>query len=174
MNISGNRVTKIGVLFGLFALLSACASTSKITLEEKQAEIGGYELPVESSDEDALVYIVRPAALGFAVRFKVYLDGKKEDGKYIGYTRGKQYLLVPVSVGDHVVNSKAENWASIEITANEGDVIFVKQIPTLGLVFSRNRLEQIDSIDGKYFMSKYELVEGTYISENGEEIDTNE
>ncbi|MDH3467714.1 MAG: DUF2846 domain-containing protein [Gammaproteobacteria bacterium] len=165
MKLKSSVTVIISLLF--VSLLSACASTSKLTVEEKEQAIAGYQLPTQPTGNEALVYIVRPDSGGSAVRFKVYLDGQKEDGKYIGYTRGKQYLTVPVSVGKHVINSKAENWASVDVSANDGDIIFLTQTPRLGFMFAGNNLEKIDSLDGKYFMSKYGLALGTYVDEDG-------
>ena len=103
--------------------------------------------------------------LGGAVRFKVFLDGDKEDGKYIGYTRGAQYLSFSVSAGEHVVNSKAENWDAVNVSAEAGDIIYLKQTPEIGMLFSRNLIEEIDSVEGQYLMVKYNLEPGTYIDE---------
>ena len=144
--------------------LAACASTEGITLAEKQAATEGYRLPSGPSPGEAIVYIVRPDTVGFAIRFKVYLDGQREEGTYVGYTRGVQYLAFPVSEGNHTVHSKAENWSSVQFYANPGDIIFLRQTPQMGFFISANVLERIADIDGKYLMVEYGLERGTYVS----------
>lgn len=157
-----SAINKIFFPIILASLLSACATTP-LTVEEKSAVIGNYVLPNSPKENEAYVYITRPDSVGFAVRFKVFLDGKKGDGQYIGYTRGSQYLAFPVSPGNHTIFSKAENWASVDINASDGDVLFIKQTPRIGILFAGNNLEKINPLDGKYQMKKYNLKEGKYI-----------
>ena len=144
--------SKLIVLLALAFILSACATTDNISLAEKESTIAGYQLPSGPKENEAIVYIVRPDELGFAVRFKVFLDGKREEGKYVGYTRGVQYLSFPLSIGEHAIHSKAENWASVNLSVQDGDVIFLKQKPQLGLLFSGNSLEEITGLDGRYLV----------------------
>ncbi len=143
-------------------LISACASSPELTLDQKEAIADSYSLPHEPGDDQAYIYVLRTTILAGATRFKIYLDGKKEDGKYIGYTRQNQFLAFPVSVGEHDINSKAENWASVHVDAKNGESIFLQQSPSFGVLFARNAISRIDEVEGRYLMSESGLSEGTY------------
>jgi hypothetical protein len=157
-----SRHFKYLLLLFSFLILSACASAPSVSLEEKEAAIVGYELPMTPDGDQGVIYILRPDSLAGAVRFKVFLDGKKEDGKYIGYTRGTQYLSFPVSVGKHTINSKAENWSTVSFSVDPGDIVYLVQVPQVGFLFSGNTIVEVDRVDGQYFMVKYNLELGTY------------
>ncbi len=138
----------------LFALMAGCATLP--SQEQMAADIAGYELPQQPAAESALVYVVRPSGLGPIVRFNVFLDDK-EDSSEMGYTRGSQYIYFQVSPGNHTIFSKAENWAEINIDAKPRDVIFIKQITSMGFIMARNSLEQIQDTEGKYHVKRTSL-----------------
>jgi hypothetical protein len=77
----------------------------------------------------------------------------------MGYTRGGQYIHFFITPGKHVIFSKAENWAEINIDAKEGNVIFIKQNPSMGFIMARNSLELIEEIEGKYHVKNTEIGE---------------
>lgn len=137
-----------------FALTAGCATLP--SQEQMAADLAGYELPKQPEAESALVYVVRPSGLGFAVRFNVFLDDK-EDSSEMGYTRGSQYVYFFVSPGTHTIFSKAENWAEVSIDAKPHDVIFIKQMPAIGIIMSRNSLEQVQETEGKYHVKNTSL-----------------
>ncbi|MBI5676565.1 MAG: hypothetical protein HZC48_12220 [Nitrospirae bacterium] len=121
-------------------------------------DVSNYSLPKQSEAVNALIYVVRPIALGGAIRFNVFLDDK-EDSSEMGFTRGLQYIYFFVSPGKHAIFSKAENWAEINIDVKEGETIFLKQNPSMGIVFARNSLELIQEIQGKYYVKNTSIGE---------------
>lgn len=62
-----------------------------------------------------------------------------------------------MSPGNHIIYSKAENWAEIKIDAKPRDVIFIKQITSMGIIMARNSLEQIQDTEGKYCVKNASL-----------------
>lgn len=136
------------------ALTAGCATLP--TQEQMAADIAGYELPKQPTDEAALIYVVRPSGVGPIVRFNVFLDDTADTSE-MGYTRGSQYIYFFVSPGIHTIYSKAENWGEILIDAKPRDVIFIKQIASMGFVMARNSLEQIQDTEGKYHVKNISL-----------------
>lgn len=123
-------------------------------------DIKMYRLPMLPEDGKAIVYVVRPSSLGTLVRFNVFLDDKKPESE-MGYNRGGQYIYFQVAPGDHQIFSKAENWGEINVTAKPGEVIFIKQDPSMGLIMARNHLIRLQEYEGKYHVKHLQL--GTII-----------
>ncbi len=142
------------LVIAFFALTAGCATLP--SQEQMAADIAGYELPQQPAAESALIYVVRPSGLGPIVRFNVFLDDK-EDSSEMGYTRGSQYIYFHVSPGNHTIYSKAENWAEINIDAKPRDIIFIKQITSMGFIMARNSLEQVQDTEGKYHVKRTSL-----------------
>ena len=99
---------------------------------------------------------LRVAVLGGLIRFNVFVDDQ-EAASEMGYTRGSQYIYFHVTPGDHKIYSKAENWAEAQISAKAGDVIFIQQEPTMGIIMARNSISKIEELPGKYHVKKLEL-----------------
>ena len=117
--------------------------------EEMKADIAGFELPRLPEEGKALVYVVRPNAIGGLIRFNVFIDDKLVDSE-MGFTRGNQYIYFNLQPGPHTILSKAENWAEYPVNAEPGDIIFIEQVPAMGFVMARNSLKAIEDYAGKY------------------------
>lgn len=129
------------------ALLAACASTP--SPEKMKADIAGFDLPKLPEKGKAIAYVVRPSKVGFAIKFNVFVDDK-EAASEMGYTKGKQYIYFNLTPGKHTILSKAENWASSDVSVKAGDIIFIRQNPSMGVVMARNSLTSIPDYEGKY------------------------
>lgn len=149
----------------LFLLMFASLLTGCVTIptrEEMSAAVSGYELPKQTDGEYALLYVVRPSGFGAVIRFNVFLDDK-EDSSEMGYTRGGQYIYFYVTPGKHKILSKAENWAEFDIDAKPKETVFLKQNVEMGFIIARNSIEQLQEVEGKYFVKNAEV--GTIIKE---------
>jgi hypothetical protein len=133
------------------ALLGGCASLP--TPDVMKAEVAGFQLPVKPAEGKALVYMVRPSSLGGLVRFNVFLNDQA-DASEMGWTRGSQYIHFNVPPGSHKIWSKAENWADIAVSAKAGDVLFIEQDPSMGVIMARNALKPLDDLTGRYHVKK--------------------
>lgn len=98
--------------------------------------------------ESAQLYIVRPAMVAMAIKFKVYVN---ED--YVGSTKGKKYLKKELSPGEYTIKSKAENMAEYKLKVEAGKTYYLKQQVTLG-VKARNELVLMDEASGKEALGK--------------------
>lgn len=135
-------------VFAVAALgLVGCASVP--SPEAMRAEVAGFTLPKAPEPGKAIVYVVRPSALGTLIRFNVFLNDQEAQSE-MGYTRGNQYIYFSVPPGNHKVLSKAENWAEQLLNVKAGDVIFIQQDPQMGIIMARNALLQLDEVTGKY------------------------
>jgi hypothetical protein len=83
----------------------------------------------------ALLYVLRPAFLGKTSRFDVYVNGD-----WIGATGGRRYIFTVLPPGHHVIESRAENRATLRLNVRAGRTYYVQQRPSLGRLRHRNRL----------------------------------
>lgn len=142
----------------LLLLVQGCASLPSPAEMAEQTK--DFKLPATTEAGRAMVYVVRPAMVGTLIRFNVFVDDH-EAASEMGYTRGSQYIYFTVAPGQHMIYSKAENWAEIAIDAKADDIIFVKQDPQMGFIMARNSLSPLDAVEGKYHVMNTSL--GTII-----------
>ncbi|MFH1962227.1 MAG: DUF2846 domain-containing protein [bacterium] len=114
-----------------------------------KADISGYELPKMPEAGKAIVYVVRPSFVGTLIKFGVFVDDKEVSSE-MGYTKGVQYIYFNLLPGEHQILSKAENWASINVIAKAGDILFIQQEPKMGVLIARNELRVPQEYEGKY------------------------
>ena len=131
------------------AAMTGCATAP--TGDALKTAVSGYQLPKSPDTGKAIVYVVRPDFLGNLVRFNVFVDDQNETSE-VGYNRGKQYIYFNLEPGEHKIFSKAENWADLGVSAHAGEVLYVKQEPSMGLIMARNSLLLLDENQGKYFV----------------------
>lgn len=148
------------LLISLVFVFAGCATLPKPS--EMQADVSGFTLPKLPEKGKAMVYVVRPSSIGFVVRFNVFIDNKEASSE-IGYTRGGQYIYFDLEPGNHHILSKAENWADLDVNVNEGEIVFLKQEPQVGIIMARNGLFKIEDYEGKYHLKRLKL--GTIIKD---------
>lgn len=146
------------LIAGAFAALSGCASLP--STEAMKAETASYQLPKLPEPGKAIVYVVRPSALGGLIRFNVFVDDQEEPSE-MGYTRSSQYIYFNLSPGEHKIYSKAENWAETLVSAKAGDIIYIQQEPSMGVIMARNNTFKLEDYQGKYHVKTLTL--GTII-----------
>jgi len=156
-----NWAVKFCVLVFVFSLLYGCATLPRP--DEMKAAIATYQLPKLPEEGKAIVYVVRPSSLGTVIRFNVFIDNQEPESE-MGYTRGAQYIYFNLTPGDHQILSKAENWAETNVSAKAGDIIFIQQEPSMGIVMARNSIVKIQDYEGKYHVKNLTL--GTIIKSN--------
>lgn len=145
-------------IISVLLLLSGCASLP--SPGEMREDVKSYQLPMLPVDGKAIVYVVRPSSMGTLVRFNVFVDDKQPESE-MGYNRGGQYIYFNVAPGDHQILSKAENWAEVNVTAKGGDIIFIQQEASMGLIMARNSVFKLQAHEGKYHVKHLSL--GTII-----------
>lgn len=155
------QIKKSFILLACATALVALTGCATLPSPEKmKAETASFELPKKPDEGKALVYVVRPSGMGGLIRFNVFVDDQ-EAASEMGYTRSSQYIYFHVTPGDHKIMSKAENWAEAKISAKAGDIIFIEQEPSMGVIMARNSIARIDELPGKYYVKTLGL--GTVI-----------
>jgi hypothetical protein len=139
-------------------VLTGCASLP--SPEVMKAETATYQLPKVPDEGKAIVYVVRPSPLGGLVRFNVFVNDQ-EAASEMGYTRSSQYIYFNLPPGDHKIYSKAENWAETLVSAKAGDIIFIQQEPSMGIIMARNNIFKLEEYEGKYHVKT--LTVGTIV-----------
>jgi hypothetical protein len=142
----------------VLVLVTGCASLP--SPEAMKAETATFQLPKLPDAGKAIVYVVRPSGLGGLIRFNVFVDDQEAPSE-MGYTRASQYIYFQVAPGEHKIYSKAENWAELQLSAKAGDIFFIQQDPTMGILMARNSLSKLEEVPGKYHVKT--LTVGTLI-----------
>jgi hypothetical protein len=97
----------------------------------------------------AQVFIFRDSAMGFALQMEVFIDEQS-----IGKTWAKSFLYAVLEPGHHILLSKSENKATIELDAQAGQTYFVQQQVKMGALYARSKLELMDEAKAKKKMAK--------------------
>jgi Protein of unknown function (DUF2846) len=140
-------------VLGLLAM-TGCASLP--SPEIMKNEVATFKLPKLPDEGKAIVYMVRPSAMGGLVRFNVFLNDQEANSE-MGFTRASQYIYFSVPPGDHKIYSKAENWGELQVSAKAGDIIFIEQELGMGIIMARNTLVKLDEVPGKYHVKTLQL-----------------
>jgi hypothetical protein len=152
------KTVATALLLAALALTTGCASLP--SPEVMKAETAGYQLPKTPEPGKAIVYVVRPSGLGGLIRFNVFVDDQ-EAASEVGYTRSSQYIYFSLKPGEHKIYSKAENWAEALVKAEAGDIIYIQQEPSMGVIMARNNIFKLEDYQGKYHVKK--LTVGTIL-----------
>lgn len=127
----------------LFFLLAAVALAGEYAdVEKKRPE------PQPSGDQ-AVVYVVRPAFAGKAVKMWAFVDEIP-----IGVNKGRQCTYALVPAGKHLFWAKAENISALEMDVEAGKVYYLKQDLRMGVMKARVALEVLDEKQGEEAMAK--------------------
>jgi hypothetical protein len=127
----------LGLLFAAILITNCGVQKASVELDTKAK---GLTAP----SGKAIVYIVRPSSLGFAVKFTVNCNDK-----YIGATGGQRFIYTILDPGKYLFTSKAENKAELEVTVEADKIYFIDQIPQMGIMKARNKLELITEAEGR-------------------------
>lgn len=90
------------------------------------------------------IYVYRNESIGAAITMDVFIDGRK-----LGQTVAKTYLVADVAPGPHKLMGKSENEHLIDVTTVAGRVYYVWQEVKMGLMYARNQLQVVDDRVGQ-------------------------
>ena len=128
------------ILFAISALFAAgCAS---IPMAEQSADKAAktFTAPAGMSR----IYVYRNEGFGAAVTMDVFIDGRK-----LGQTVSKTYLVADVAPGSHTIMGKSENEHVTNLTTVAGRIHYVWQEVKMGLMYARNELKVMDDRTGQ-------------------------
>lgn len=118
---------------------SACASVPMASPELDRSAKEFLTTP-----DKANLYVFRDESFGAAMKMSVMLDGRP-----LGDTAAKTFLLASIEPGPHALFSKAENDARLEFTAEPGKNVFVWQEVKMGVLMARSKLHLVDEADAR-------------------------
>lgn len=103
-----------------------------------QAQKRGIVKNLPAKQDKALVYILRPTKIGFAIGMKVNCNDE-----YIGSTKGGKFLYTYLDPGNYTFQTKAENTSELSIALEGGEIYYLQQKIKIGALKARVQLEQI-------------------------------
>ncbi len=130
-------------------LLTGCASVQMATSNE-DAQAKNFTVNPQS----AKLYIYRNEFMGQAIKMPVELDGKE-----IGKTISKSFLVTTVAPGKHSLLSKAENDSSLEIDTEAGKNYYIWQEIKMGFLSARSKLQLVDAAQGQAGVRESKLID---------------
>ena len=131
------------------ALTSGCASVQMAAPEQDTAAKTFAVKPGKAN-----IYVYRNESLGAAVKMSLDVDGR-----YVGETGAKTYVLVQVDPGPHALISRAENDSPLTVNAVAGRNHFVWQEVKMGLLKARSQLREVDDATGRAGVAECSLVQ---------------
>jgi hypothetical protein len=135
-------IRKIAGLLALAGavLVTGCATTIPPAAPELDQAAKTFSAPPDKAG----LYIYRNEFLGSAIKFEVFLDGKR-----LGEMPSKTYFYVEVPPGKHNVTGTAENTSSLDFEVLPGRLYYVWQEAKMGLLYSRNLVQLVDESVGR-------------------------
>ena len=116
-----------------------------------ETDKGSHPTP-EPKEGKALVYVLRPAFVGFKIQTKLAVDGE-----WVGANRGRNYFFLDLDPGEHHFCSKAENRSSLALRLEAGKTYFIEQKIGMGLMKARNKLVLLSEGDGREKLAECHL-----------------
>ena len=141
--------------FATAALLSAVFVTGCASVPMASPEQDAKAKTFKVQQGKANIYIYRNESMGSAVKMPVLVDGKM-----VGDTVAKTYILTTVNPGKHTILSKTENDSTLDIMAERGKNYFVWQEVKMGAWSARSKLQLVDEATGKKGVADSKLIQG--------------
>ena len=99
--------------------------------------------------DKALIYVVRPAAMGTAIRMWAFADDT-----VLGLTKGDTYTTAYLDPGAYTFWARAENVSAVEHTVEAGKSYYLKQAVKMGGLKARVSVEFLSDEEGKRLLEK--------------------
>jgi len=144
----------------MFRKMLAASALAVVVLASGCASV---QMAPESMDTSAKAYTVKPSKaniyvyrneqMGAAIKMPVVLNGK-----LVGDTAAKTFILLEVDPGSHTLISKTENDSVIKLDAVAGRNYFVWQEVKMGMFAARSNLQLVDEATGKAGVGECRLI----------------
>jgi hypothetical protein len=92
----------------------------------------------------ALVYIVRPTIVGFAVPMRLDCDSFQ-----VGWISAKTYLYTMLDPGEHVFIALSENESRLKVNFEAGKIYYMEQEVRMGILYARTKLKLLNEEAGR-------------------------
>lgn len=128
--------------------------------EEGYVEFSKERALGEVDPDKALIYVLRPTSMGFAIKSWFLCDDE-----VLGVNRGSSYFFAYVEPGKHVFWSKSENVDALELEVEAGKTYYIQQRVRMGGLKARTKLEVLDEAEGEKRLAK--CAKHGVLTENG-------
>ena len=142
-----SRLIALGAL-ACVVLASGCAS---VNMAPEAADSAAKTYAVKPGMGN--IYVYRNEILGAAITLPVELNGKA-----VGATASKTYLLLPVAPGKHTLTSKGESGSTLAVDVAAGRNYFVWQEVKMGMLSGGSALHLVDEAKGKAGVAECKLI----------------
>ncbi|MDR9751630.1 DUF2846 domain-containing protein [Pseudomonas sp. SZMC_28357] len=136
-------------LLAVTALTAGCASVDMAS-DTQDAQAKTFQV----SPDKAHIYVYRNESMGAGVKMPVALNGKP-----VGATVAKSYLMLSVPAGEQTLVSSAENDSELKLSAQAGKNYFVWQEVKMGFIKARNSLQVVDDQTGRAGVAESKLIQ---------------
>jgi hypothetical protein len=137
------------VALACVVLASGCAS---VQMASSEADTAAKNYAVKPGMGN--IYVYRNEIFGAALTLPVELDGKA-----VGATASKTYLLLPVAPGKHTLGSKGESGSTLVVDVAAGRNYFVWQEVKMGMISGGSALHLVDEAKGKAGVAECKLIQ---------------
>ncbi len=107
------------------------------------------EAEAEAEPGKALVYVLRPAKMGFAIKSWFFCDDD-----VLGVNKGDSCFAAQVDPGKHVFWSKSENVDAVELSVEAGGTYYIQQRVRMGGFKARTKLDVLTAEEGPEILAK--------------------
>ncbi len=139
----------LGAFLVAASVMSGCAS---VPMASDEKDVAAKTFRVQPGKSN--IYVYRNESMGGAVKMEVDLDGKQ-----VGTTAAKTYLLLTVNPGKHTLVSHAEGNSTLAVDAQAGKNHFVWQEVKMGVLYAGSKLQPVDELTGKAGVGECKLIE---------------
>ena len=138
------RLTITLFLAGL--LLSQCSVQKGLTEPDSMIK------HLKPAEGKALVYLVRPSTIAFAIDFYAICDEIA-----MGSIGAKKYVYIMIDPGKHTFVIQAENDRTMELDVLSNRTYYIHVIPQLGVIKARAKMVLLDETEGQKKLAKCKL-----------------
>lgn len=131
------------------AFVNGCASVP-LASPERDSQAKSFGVKPDKSN----IYVYRNESMGGAVKLPVVLDGK-----IVGDTAAKTFMLLAGDPGKHKLVSKGETDSILELVTQPHTNYFVWQEVKMGMWAPSSKLQQVDEATGKAGVAECKLAE---------------
>lgn len=132
----------------ILGLLLTSTAWGQLSLDQKDSIARN----LKPDSNKAIVYLIRPSVLGFAIRMDISCDSQ-----YIGTTGAEKYIYTILDSGKHVFLSRSENKAWLDLVLEPGKIYYIEQQVKMGWIYARTKLKLLDEEEGKKILAKCKL-----------------
>jgi uncharacterized protein DUF2846 len=139
-------------IFGVVVAAAMASGCASVPMASPEMDTAAKSFAVNPGK--ANIYVFRNESMGAALKMTLVLDGK-----LVGSTAAKTYVLLEVNPGNHTLISKTENDSTLTVSTVAGRNYFVWQEVKMGAFSARSALQLVDDAKGKAGVAECKLIQ---------------